>query len=353
MGIEVNFEKSLESFRLNIDFSDDSKRIGILGASGSGKSQTLKTIAGIQHPDSGRIVFNGRVLFDSSSKISVRPQERRVGYLFQNYALFPTMNVFQNIAAGLGHMDKDKAALRVQEMIRKFSLSGLEDRFPKDLSGGEQQRVALARIMAYEPDMILLDEPFSALDVYLKDRMQEELMEMLKDYDGTVIMVSHSRDEIYRFSDTLLIIDGGRIINHGNTRDIFRDPVTKSAAKLTGCKNFSHATILDEHTVRADDWGITLKTERRIPEGTAYIGYRAHEFIPVWGEKPENSIRFELSSKAELQFEKNFYIKPERDIYERDAVITWFVQRDKWEELEKRGNPSFLILKEEHMLFLR
>ena len=170
---------------------------------------TLKSIAGIELPDSGRIEISGRVFFDKEKKVNLKPQKRNVGYLFQNYALFPTMTVAQNIAAGLKG-NKAENEKRVQEMIRKFRLQGLEKHLPGQLSGGQQQRVALARIMAYEPDVILLDEPFSALDMYLKDRLQRELSEMLEDYPGTVILVSHNRDEVYRFCEDLAVIDKGQ-----------------------------------------------------------------------------------------------------------------------------------------------
>ena len=353
VAIEVRIKSRYEGFSLNIDFEEDSKRIGILGASGSGKSMTLKCIAGIERPETGRIVLDGRVLFDTGKRLNISPQKRSVGYMFQNYALFPTMDVFQNIAAGLHFKDKEKIRLRTDEMIKKFRLTGLEKRMPSELSGGQQQRVALARIMAYNPGLILLDEPFSALDVYLKDRMQEELCEMLEDFPGTVIMVSHSRDEIYRFSDTLLILDDGRVVNHGNTKDIFASPETREAAVLTGCKNISAAIRIDGHTVKADDWGIVLKIKGTVPEDTAFLGYRAHEFEPLWGEREENTILFSLCSRAELQFERNYYIYPEGDKKNRDRVITWFVQRDKWRELDEKGLPSFLKFREDAILFLK
>ncbi|MCR4589854.1 MAG: ATP-binding cassette domain-containing protein [Lachnospiraceae bacterium] len=353
MGTEVRIKSRYDGFSLDIDFQEDSKRIGILGASGAGKSLTLKTIAGIERPDYGRIVLNGRVLFDSEKRIDVIPQKRSAGYLFQNYALFPNMTVFQNIAAGLHFKDREKISGRTEEMISTFRLQGLENRLPSELSGGQQQRVALARIMAYDPEIILLDEPFSALDIYLKDRMQEELKEMLGNYEGTVIMVSHSRDEIYRFSERLLILDEGRVLNHGDTKEIFAFPGTKAAAVLTGCKNISAATVLDEHVIRADDWGIQLTVKGTIPPDTKYLGYRAHEFEPIWGEREENCIRFSLASEAELQFERNYYIRPEGSDNSRDALITWFVQRHKWEELDIKGMPSFLKFKEKDMLFLR
>ncbi len=356
MGIEVRIKKELKSFLLDIDFSEDSKRIGILGGSGSGKSMTLKTVAGIERPDSGRILLGERVLYDSAERIDIRPQKRRVGYLFQNYALFPTMTASENIIAGIRTGNRGEKKRRAEELIVRFGLEGLGERYPSELSGGEQQRVAIARIMVNEPDVILLDEPFSALDVYIRDRMQEELMDMLSDYAGTVILVSHSRDEIYRFSERLLILDRGKVINHGNTADIFREPGTKTAAMLTGCKNFSAVTVTGEHTMRAEDWGIELRVEGKIPVDTAYIGYRAHEFVPIWGEREDNCIRFELASRAELQFEKNYYIRPEippSEPFDREAVITWFVQRDGWKKLEEKGMPSFLRLNEKDILYLR
>ena len=156
----------------------DAGRIGILGESGSGKSMTLKSIAGIESVDSGHIAVGGRVLYDSEEKISLKPQKRNVGYMFQNYALFPTMSVLKNVMAGLGRAT-DENRSRAADMLKRFRMEGFENRLPGELSGGQQQRVALARIMVTEPDLILLDEPFSALDSYLRERMQLEMLEML------------------------------------------------------------------------------------------------------------------------------------------------------------------------------
>lgn len=345
MGIECSISKKLEGFSLNMDFSDSSSRIGILGASGAGKSMTLKIIAGIEKPDSGRIVLNDRVLYDSAEKKCVRPQERRVGYLFQNYALFPNMNVEDNIAAGLkGKREENQS--RVQAVIERFHLGGLEKRLPSELSGGQQQRVALARIMAYEPDAILLDEPFSALDHYLKDKMQEELIRMLEGYKGLVVMVSHSRDEIYRFSDSLLIMDKGKIETRGSTGEVFKDPETRAAARLTGCKNIADIRVLDDYTIEVPGWETTLKLENKVPGGSSCIGYRAHEFEPVWGEREENCIEFKLRSVAGLPFEKNYYIGTA-------DTVTWVVERKLWPLLEEKGLPSYLKIRESEILFLK
>ena len=345
MSVSVHIRKQLDSFLLDISFESEARRIGILGASGCGKSMTLKSIAGIVVPDEGKIEAGGRVFFDSSARINLKPQKRNAGYLFQNYALFPTMTVEKNIAAGL-RGNRAETAARVKQMAEKFQLQGLEKRLPSELSGGQQQRVALARIMAYEPDIILLDEPFSALDMYLKDQLQRELSEMLKDYEGTVILVSHNRDEVYRFSEELLIIDQGKIAVSGKTKEIFENPVSREAARLTGCKNFSRARRMDAHTAEALDWGITLHTSGEIPEDTLWIGYRAHDFVPVWGGGGENMLKFDLESSAELPFEQNYYIRAEE-------TVCWFVQREKMREIEEKGLPDYLRLEEEKMLFLR
>ena len=363
MGLAVRIKKKLGDFCLDVGFQSESSRIGILGASGCGKSMTLKSIAGIETPDQGEITVNGQEFYHSDEKINVKPQKRKVGYLFQNYALFPTMTVAKNIEAGLKGSKQAKKK-RVDEMIRTFQLEGLKDRLPGELSGGQQQRAALARIMAYEPDVILLDEPFSAMDMFLKDRLQQELIEMLSDYRGIVILVSHNRDEIYRFSEELIIMDRGAVVTSGKTKEIFANPGKREAARLTGCKNISRIQRLDAHRMKALDWGAKLTLQREIPEGTAYVGFRAHEFIPVWGERRENCIRVRLAGQAELPFEKNFYLFPETgqtdpcgeegDGEERQDMqnLCWFLQKDKWRMLEDKGMPDYLQFREEQLLLL-
>lgn len=351
MAISVEIHRKLNRFMLDVSFRSTSRRIGILGASGCGKSMTLKCIAGIVTPDAGRIAVEDRVLFDSDSRTDLKPQKRNAGYLFQNYALFPTMTVEKNIGAGLkgNRIAKEK---RVKEMVRKFRLEGLEKQLPGQLSGGQQQRVALARIMAYEPDVILLDEPFSALDMFLKDQLQREMVNMLEDYEGTVIMVSHDRDEIYRFSEELLIMDQGKIVAAGPTKEVFRNPENKTAARLTGCKNFSRIRKLGEDTVEAVDWNLVLHVERTVPEDAEYMGYRAHDFIPVWGERGENMLKFDPVSSASLPFEQNYYIRSGEKA-DADEVICWFVQRDELQQLKEKGKPDYLKIEEEKILFLR
>ena len=338
-------------FTLDVSIASDAKRVGILGASGSGKSMTLRAIAGIEKPDSGRIEVNGRVLYDSTAKIDLKPQQRNVGYMFQNYALFPTMSVLQNVMIGIRRSREESREIAMK-MIRRFNLEGLEERLPGELSGGQQQRVALARIMVCQPDLILLDEPYSALDLYLRDRMQVEMLEMLEDYPGQVLMVSHSRDELYRFSEELFVVRAGQILRHGETKDVFRDPGKIEVAKLTGCKNFSDVRMIDPHTMEITEWGITIHLKREIPVKTQHIGYRAHYFEPVWGERRENCIRFDLARIDDLPFEKNYYFRPEREGCGEDDYICWFVQGEEQRILTERGLPDYLQLREDAILLL-
>ena len=351
MSLEVHIEKKLNGFTLRSDFTAGNTATAILGGSGCGKSMTLRCIAGIVKPDKGRIVLDGRVLFDSGQHIDLPPQQRGVGLLFQNYALFPNMTVEQNILCGL-NAEKDRAArkARCAEMLRAMRLEELAGRRPAELSGGQQQRVALARIMAYEPSVILLDEPFSALDVFLKDRLQQEMMELLSDYDGTVILVSHSRDEIYRFSEELLVIDDGKQICYGDTKAIFDCPEQVEAARLTGCKNIVQVKRLDEHSIEIPDWGIRLHLEQEIDAEITHIGLRAHEFIPVWGEREDNCIPVKEKGKAEFPFEWKYFLKGET---EESDDICWYVQKNLWDELTEKGIPDYLKLPEKEILLLK
>lgn len=354
MAVYIDIERKLEGFSIELQIKSSARRIGILGASGCGKSMTLKMIAGIETPGKGRIQLGSRVLFDSQNRINVKPQKRSVGYLFQNYALFPSMTVEENIAAGLKGNKEEKRS-RVREMTERFRLSGLEKRFPGELSGGQQQRTALARIMACEPEVVLLDEPYAALDVFLRDRLEQELLTMLKDYEGTAILVSHNRDEIYRFSQDLLVMEEGKIAVFGKSRDIFKNPGKIAAARLTGCKNISRVEILNSHSMRALDFGIILHTKRKIPEDTSAVGFRAHEFVPVWGKRLENCIRVQVVSRAELPFEQKYYLKPETEGEENGErePLCWFVQRDRWQELSEKGLPDYLQFCEEELLLLK
>lgn len=348
MAIEVRIHREFDDFKLDVQFQSESRRIGILGASGCGKSLTLKSIAGIERPETGKIESAGKVFFDSAKKIWMPPQERNVGYLFQNYALFPTITVEKNIGIALrcGKKEKEK---KVRDMIDRFSLQGLEKKLPGQLSGGQQQRTALARIMIYEPDMILLDEPFSALDSYLKEQTQRECLELLQDYPGTVILVSHSRDEIYRFSEEVLVMDGGKAVIQKTVKELFEHPQKVVAAKLTGCKNIEEIVWKDGKHLYVPGWDMVIPAGMGNVGDAQAIGIRAHEFTT---ERTE--------SDGELVFP---VYKPEvkEDLFEyhvqfftserAKTPVVWKVSKKLWDVGEK-GVPKWLHLKREHILFL-
>lgn len=209
--LEVQIYKKLAEFDLDISFQVNDNILGLMGASGSGKSMTLKCIAGIETPDQGRIVLNNRVLFDSEKKINVPIQKRNVGYMFQSYALFPNMNVYENISVGLRARKVKDVDIVVQKVMQQFRIFELASRYPKQLSGGQRQRVALARLIAYEPDVLLLDEPFSALDEDLKKDLLQELKSELQ-ISKPVIFVSHDKEEVNELCDLKYKIKQGEII---------------------------------------------------------------------------------------------------------------------------------------------
>lgn len=195
MSLYVKIFKHLAEFDLDVEFEVDQKVMGLMGASGSGKSMTLKCIAGIETPDKGKIVLNDKVLFDSEKKINIPIQKRNVGYLFQNYALFPNMNVHDNIMCGLKAHKISDMEEKIDTVLKQFHITELKERYPNQLSGGQKQRVALARLVAYDPDVLLFDEPFSALDEDLKEGLMKELKTVLS-VDKPVIFVSHNKEEV-------------------------------------------------------------------------------------------------------------------------------------------------------------
>ena len=339
--LKVDIQKELNEFDLEVDFELKKGCLGILGPSGCGKSMTLKSVAGIVSPDKGVVSLSAdeeTIYFDSNKKIDLKPQKRNVGYLFQNYALFPNMTVEENVAIGLPEKDEK----RVSEMIKRFHLEGLEKRYPRQLSGGQQQRVALARIMAYRPDVILLDEPFSAMDTFLKEQLRIELANSLKDFDGLSIMVTHDRDEAFQFCDELIVLDKGKIIAKGDTYDVFENPRKVQVARLTGCKNISKVEIIDEHHLKSLDWGVTFEVAEKISPNITHIGIRAHNFA-VAGKDDVNVMDTANSTILEMPFEweitlaNGLWWKVDKHIYEHEFVIPKYL----------KINPKNIILLEE------
>lgn len=338
MSLKVEIKKSFKGFHLDVSFETNNEHMGLLGASGSGKSMTLKCIAGVVTPDEGRIELNGRVLFDSGKKINLKPQDRNIGFLFQNYALFPNMTVVENIASGLKLSKNEKKPI-AEDMIKSFHLEGLEYKYPNQLSGGQQQRVALARSIAYNPDVLLLDEPFSALDSHLKTQVQAEMVELLRLYDKEVLMVTHSIDEAYKFCKNLVVIDNGKSVLFGNTREIFKEPKLISVAKLIGCGNISKCIVKSGNKVHASDWDIELALDRKASDAK-YIGIRSNSFVINNSKDEANTIECEVMEIIEKVYGYTIIFRGKNS--ECGTHMYFDVKKEEWENREDKTN---LLLK--------
>ena len=291
MSLSVDIVKRYRDFTLEVKFEAGGERMGLLGASGCGKSLTLKCIAGIEKPDEGFILIDGKTVFNSKCGVNLPPQRRGAGYLFQHYALFPTLTVGGNLdivlrARGVGRRAR---ADRIEAMLTRLRMESFTDRMPWQLSGGQQQRAAMARMLITEPSVLMLDEPFSALDSFLRHEIEEELMEILDGFPGTVLLVSHSRDEIYRICGSMAVLDRGRVSKIGETQEVFRNPETVAAARLTGCKNIVEAYRESNDSLCVPSWGMRLRTARAVPYGTTHVGIRAHHVVPVDSTEAINS----------------------------------------------------------------
>ncbi|MFM7573857.1 MAG: molybdate ABC transporter permease subunit, partial [Snowella sp.] len=273
----VDIQKNYGDFSLNINLEVHNKPLGLLGVSGSGKSLTLRCIAGLEVPDRGFISINNQIWFDARHKINIPSYQRRVGFVFQNYALFPHLTVRQNITFGVQNLPLIEQIEQVDFQLQQMQLQDWEDYYPVQLSGGQQQRVALARALVMNPEILLLDEPFSALDTQLRSQMEKNLIEVLALYDGVTVMVSHNLEELYRICEDLLVISEGQVLASGHKQKIFHSPTSYEIARLTGCKNFSSVAIISPYSVQALDWDCTLILENAIASKVKYVGIRAHQ----------------------------------------------------------------------------
>ncbi|MGB3519623.1 MAG: molybdate ABC transporter permease subunit [Elainellaceae cyanobacterium] len=338
--LSVAIEKQVPGFHLKVHVHAKAEPLGILGASGSGKSITLRCIAGLETPSQGRIVLNNRVLFDSEQGINVPSRDRRVGLVFQNYALFPHLTVAQNIAFGMQAIPRQRRAAEVVKYIDMIDLSGMGDRYPHQLSGGQQQRVALARAMAIQPDILLLDEPLSALDSYLRSHIEKLLIELLSHYQGITIFITHKLEEAYRVCNHLLVLSGGQILAEGSKQDIFERPPTVEVAQITECKNFSQARRVDEHHIEALDWSCCLQVTNPMASKLGYVGLRAHHirFPPTTDQS--NTYLGWLAMTIETQHRVTVYIKlHSKPQSPQDYHLQAELYRDQWNRLQHRPLP--------------
>ena len=336
MSLSVHIYKELDDFTLNVHFDTAGETMALLGASGCGKSMTLKCIAGLEKPDRGTITLGERVLFDSEKHIDLPPQKRKVGYLFQQYALFPHMTVRQNLFTAVQHLPQDRRAAAVERKLRAFRIESVQDQYPRQLSGGQQQRVALARTLLSEPECLLFDEPFSALDSYLKWQTELELSELLRPYTGDVIFVSHDRDEVYRTCETVCVLADGKSEEKTYVRDLMAVPRTVSAALISGCKNFSHVKRIDATHVDCVDWGVILETSQEVSNICSYAGVRAHSLHIAKSGEP-NRFDARVVRVIEDTFSVILMLAPEGG----RAMLRMEIGKDEWAALHE---PEMLLL---------
>lgn len=233
VSVDVTLETTIGGFDLRIDFRTEGGITALFGPSGAGKTLTLRAIAGLHRPRIGRVVVSGRTLFDSSTGVDVPARDRRIGYVFQQYALFPHLDVAANIAFGLQGLRPADRKERIESLLELIGLQGLEGRYPRELSGGQQQRVALVRALAAHPDLVLLDEPFAAVDHRVRRRLREE-MQRIQEVTGTpMILVTHEIAEVRQLADHLVVIDAGSVVQAGPAAIVLAHP-TPDALELIG-----------------------------------------------------------------------------------------------------------------------
>lgn len=353
MKLYINIIKNLPGFKLDVEISSQKEIIGVLGASGSGKSMLLNCIAGLVKPDEGKVIINGKTLFDSAKKINLPPRERKVGFLFQNYALFPHLNIRQNIAFGLDGLEAKEKNDRVDALMKKFRLKDMENKYPTQISGGQQQRVALARALIVDPEILLLDEPFSALDNHLRNHMIKEMLESLSEFNGTTIHVTHNMEEAYRLCDRIAVLNAGKVEEFEDKKKLFNNPMTLEVAKITGCKNLSKAIKKSDNSIEIPEWGIQLKTAKKIESDIAFAGIRANHIKLADDLNKENCFQIWIADENETPFRTTLYLKVGAEpTSTKDFNLLWEISQEQREELRKSGQTICIYIDPNQIIIL-
>lgn len=274
--LQCRIQKKLNDFSLDLSFQVNAETLVIAGPSGNGKSMTLRSIAGLAVPDSGRILIGERPIFDHSRRIHLPPERRNIGFVFQNYALFPHLTVYENVSYGLRtrKITRSEKVERVKSMLENLNIAHLRDRMPSELSGGEQQRTALARALVLEPSVLLLDEPLSALDVTTRGRVRKELKKLLGSLDIPTIFVTHDYEDALSLGDRILVLERGKIIQDGTASELLNCPRSPFVADFSG-SNYFDAEIIgtDNGLTKATVWNEKrqLLSSEPAPNGEAAV----------------------------------------------------------------------------------
>jgi len=353
MGLQVDIIKKLPGFNLQVFLSCEQGIIGVLGASGAGKSMLLKCIAGLVDPDEGHIKVNGKIFFDSNKKINLPPRERTAGFLFQNYALFPHLTIAENIAFGLDNLSKNDKHKKAVALMERFNIAGMAKRYPSQISGGQQQRVALARALAVEPEILLLDEPFSALDNHLKNYLIKDMLVFLKEFKGNTLFVTHNMEEAYRLCDRIAILKSGSVETFGLKEEVFKKPASFETAKITGCKNIAAAMRVANNAAEIPDWNITLSISTGIESDNGFVGIRANHILQTDGPG-ENCYPVWIADESESPFRNSLYLKIGSEANNPDDYhIQWEISRDQREIVRNLAQPFYIYLDPRRIFFVQ
>lgn len=401
LPLEVNLTKHLPHFTLQVKFKTTAPLLSILGASGAGKSLLLRCLAGVDAPDAGRIVLGDRLLYDSDQGIDLPSRDRAVALLFQNYALFPHLTVAENVAFGVsrsaqrkqtGARRKQNSAPTVAQTVTQELAAVQMDRFagyyPHQLSGGQQQRVALARALASQPQLLLLDEPFSALDTHLRSHLAQQLFHRLSAYSGTTLLVTHSLNEAYR-ADQLLILHAGQSLRQDRPDSVFEQPGTAEIARLTGPLNLSPAEG-SHPQIYACRWQMTLQMKpasaeatlpkKALPLAPFSVGIRPENVLftapspysisqastqaPVRIATPSSaSVSFALGTNQAYCWPATHWLSPHQAVVllklhgpadgPTDYHLQAIVSRQTWNQLQQKPLPWTIYLPPQHLIALR
>jgi molybdate transport system permease protein len=343
-NLSVDVVKSLESFCLDLNFQTKNRIVGLLGESGAGKSMTFRMIAGIETPDSGHIQLSGRILYDSARKVNLPAAQRKVGVVFQDYALFPHYTAAENVEFALHEFPAAERRGRALQLLELLQVQDLSERFPRELSGGQRQRIAIARCLATNPDALLFDEPFSALDPHLRRSTEELLRGTLRSYSGAILFVTHDMEEAFRFCEDLIVVRQGKIISHTEKHALFEDPQTVHVARLTGCKNIAAARPLGDSLFQVDAWGCRLRLSKPCSNAVSHLGYRSHHFEFVEREDAgSNTFPCWLVETSEAPHEVTLYLHLHRPPAEGAAAhVQADLSKSAWRELQKQAQPWFI-----------
>jgi molybdate transport system ATP-binding protein len=287
--LSLSVRKKIGDFSLNVELASSARRLVLFGPSGSGKTVTLQCLAGLLKPDAGHVELDGRPLFDSAAALNVPPERRRIGYVPQNASLFPHLDVAGNVGYGLRHTPAEQRRAEVAKLLRLVRLEGFERRRPSDLSGGEQQRVALARALAIGPSLMLLDEPFSALDSPVRALLREELLELQEALGFAWVFVTHDLEEAYQLGDEVAVYDAGRIPQFGSRDDVFYRPRSVEVARLVGVRNLFTGQITATDRVILDQ-GLELPVPPGPPQGRVYAAIRQEDVRVVRKDRPAGNL---------------------------------------------------------------